>query len=587
MPAEAAQRRLAAILAADVVGYSRLMGADEEGTLAALRIFRREVADPAFRRHGGRVFKVMGDGVLVEFGSVLNAVRAAIALQHDTAIHCEGWPEDKAVRLRIGIHLGDVLIDGGDVYGDGVNIAARLEGLAEPGGIVVSQVVRDQVGSKADVGFRDLGEKELKNIREPVRVFAVGQAGDIHAIPAPAPELPAKPSIAVLPFTNLSGDPEQEYFADGMVEDIITALSRFPSLFVIARNSTFVYKGKAVDIRAVGRDLGVRYVLEGSVRRAGNRLRVTGQLIEAATGTHLWADSIDGDMADIFEVQDKVTSTVVGAIAPTLERAEIARARAKPPSSFDAYDHYLRGVAALHLWTREGNEEALAAFTRAIALDPGYAAAYGNAARCFIQRKAGGWVTDPEEDAAQARHFAAEAARLGRHDAIALSTAGMAVAYVLGNLDDGLAMVDRALELNPNLAWGWMFGGWIRVWKGDTDVGTEHILRAIRLSPQDTQIFAMRAGIAAAHLFSGRYAQALDWAAAAIRDQPSFVIAYSIAAAAAALDGRPDEGRAYIDRLAAYVPAGTIRDVVRHLPIARPEHREIVVEGLRRAGLQV
>ncbi|MFN0115063.1 MAG: adenylate/guanylate cyclase domain-containing protein [Paracoccaceae bacterium] len=593
MSGQSAERRLAAILAADVVGYSRLMEANEEATLAALKAHRREVLDPAVAGHGGRVFKTMGDGFLIEFGSVVGAMRCAMDMQRAMPERNAGLPEDRHIRLRIGIHLGDVLVEAGDVFGDGVNIAARLEALASPGGVVVSHAVKEQVGSRVGVVFSDLGEKALKNISQSVRVYEVraqspteGVPGDREPAPSSSPlPVPGKPSIAVLPFANLSGDAEQEYLADGIVEDIITALSRFNGLFVIARNSTFVYKGRAVDVRTVGRELGVRYVLEGSVRRGGDRLRITGQLVEAETGAHLWADRFDGGLADVFDLQDQVTASVVGAIAPTIEKAEIERNRYKPTSNLDAYDYYLRGVAGLHLWTRAGNAEALANFSRATGLDPGFAAAYGNATRCFIQRKAAGWAGDDAADFAEVTRLAALAFRLGKDDAIALCTAGFATTYILGDFDTGIEMSERALTLNPNLASGWMFGGWCRIWNGDLEIGASQMGRAMQLSPQDTQSFAMRTGIAAAHLFAGRYAEAGEWARAAIREQPGFLISHSIAIAAAALSGQVEEARAAAGRLSDFVPVATISALRRQMPIRRTEHREILLKGLSLAGL--
>ena len=342
-------RRLAAILAADVAGYSRLMGADEEGTLERLKALRRELSDPKIEEHHGRIVKTTGDGLLVEFASVVDAVRCAVDVQREMAGRNAAVPAERRIEFRIGINLGDIISDDNDIYGDGVNVAARLEALAEPGGICVSRVVRDQVRDKLDVAFDDRGEQQVKNIARPVRVFDVRIAAET-ATPAPDPParaslpLPDKPSIAVLPFQNMSGDPEQEYFVDGMVEDIITGLSRIKWLFVIARNSTFVYKGQPIDVKQVGRELGVRYVLEGSVRKAGNRVRITGQLIDTADATHVWAERYDRALDDIFALQDELTISVVGAIEPTLRQAEIERARRKRPDSLDAYDLYLRAL---------------------------------------------------------------------------------------------------------------------------------------------------------------------------------------------------------------------------------------------------
>ncbi len=349
------QRRLAAILAADVAGYSRLMGADEEGTLAALKELRRELADPKIKEHRGRIVKTTGDGLLVEFASVVDAVRCAVEVQQEMAERNVGVPEEQRIQFRIGINLGDIIKDGRDIYGDGVNVAARLEALAEPGGICVNRVVRDQVRDKLDFAFEDAGEQRVKNIARPLRVYHVrpGQVANEEMSAAQPPlALPDKPSLAVLPFTNMSGDPEQEFVSDGIAEDVISALSHYPSLFVIARNSTFTYKGRAVDVKQVGRELGVRYVLEGGVRKAGNRIRVTAQLIEAETGNHVWANRYDRDLADIFAVQDEITHALTTALTPAIADAELRRAIRKPPESLDAWAAYQRGLWHLSKATR-------------------------------------------------------------------------------------------------------------------------------------------------------------------------------------------------------------------------------------------
>jgi len=350
------ERRLAAILAADVAGYSRLMGADEEGTHERLKALRRELVDPEIAEHKGRIVKTTGDGLLMEFPSVVEAVACAVAIQRRAGRRNAEIPTDQRIELRIGINLGDVIVEEGDIYGDGVNIAARLEALAEPGGICVSRVVRDQVRDKLAFGFEDMGEQQVKNIARPVRVHRV-LLGEKPSSPEPGAAastqpllaLPDKPSIAVLPFANMSGDPEQEYFADGMVEEIITALSRIRWLFVIARNSTFTYKGQSLDIKQVGRELGVRYILEGSVRKAGGRVRITAQLIDALTGAHLWADRFDGSLEDVFDLQDQVAASVAGVIEPTLQAAEAARSANRPTDDLTAYDLYLRAVATFFL----------------------------------------------------------------------------------------------------------------------------------------------------------------------------------------------------------------------------------------------
>jgi TolB-like protein len=429
------QRRLAAILAADVAGYSRLMGADEASTALALRKHRAAV-DPIVMSHGGRIVKSTGDGVLLEFPSIVAAVECAVAVQKLMAERNADVPEDRRMLFRMGINLGDVLIEGNDILGDGVNVAARLEGVAEPGGICLSESAYQQVRDKIPIDVTDMGEQRLKNIARPVRTYRLRLDRSPEQV-KPALALPDKPSIAVLPFQNMSADPEQEYFADGMVEDIITALSRMRWLFVIARNSTFTYKGRAVDIKQVGRELGVRYVIEGSVRKAANRVRITGQLIDSATGAHLWADRFEGALEDIFDLQDQMTASVVGAIAPKLEQAEIERAKLKPTESLDAYDYYLRGRANFHHGTEETISKALRLFYRAIEFDPDFASAHGMAAWCYVIRKNFGWMTDRVQETTELERLANKAVVLGKEDAVALYTGGFALAHVAGQLEAG------------------------------------------------------------------------------------------------------------------------------------------------------
>jgi len=578
------ERKLAAILAADVVGYSRLIEQDEAGTLAALWDRRRSILNPLVALHKGRIVKVMGDGVLVEFASAVNAVQCAVELQQKMAEANIGLDQERAILLRVGVNLGDVAVENGDLYGEGVNIAARLEAIASPGSTCISGTVYDQVKGKLNLEFEDFGRQQLKNITEPVRVLVVRQDRS-SPVEKPALALPEKPSIAVLPFQNMSGDVDQEYFADGIVEEIITALSRFRHLFVIARNSSFIYKGRAVDVKQIGRELGVRYVLEGSVRKAGTRVRIAGQLVDATTGAHLWAERFEGALEYIFDLQDQVTVSVVGAIAPKLEQAEIERSKRKPTDSLDAYDYYLRGIACVHRWSREGSTEALRLFNKAIELDSDFAAAYGMAARCYSQRKVSGWMTDRQNEAAEAERLARQAAELGRDDPIALCAAGMALAYVVGDLDEGAALIDRALSLNPNLAWAWLFSGWVRVWLGQPEVAIEHEAKAMRLSPHDSAFFNMQAATALAHFFAGRYVEALSWVERAIRAQPNHIIALCTAAATSALLGRNGEAKTALVRLRQLDPALRISNLEEVIPIRQPEHFAIWAEGLRKAGL--
>jgi adenylate cyclase len=578
------KHRLAAIMATDVVGYSKLMQSDETATLAALSAIRL-VTQEHIQRRQGRIANTAGDSILAEFGSAVEAVSCAMALQQELSSRTEG----EEVQVRIGIHLGDVVDKGGDLFGTAVNVAARLEGIAQPGGIVVSAAVRDAVAGRLPASFTDLGLKPLKNIEEPLRAYALsprarplsrGMARMEDALP-----LPSKPSIAVLPFDDLSGGHDQEYFADGMVEEIITALSRFRGLFVIARNSSFAYKGRAIDVKQVGKELGVRYVLEGSVRKAGSRVRISGQLIDTSTGAHLWADRFDGELDDIFDLQDQVTSSVVGAIAPRLEQAEIERTKSKPTENLDAYDYYLRGLAAVHQWTKEGSEDALSNFHRAIELDPGFAAAYGMAARVYSQRKGSAWVASREIEVAEAARLARRAVELGKDDAVALGSAGIALSFVVGDQDDAKLVTDRAIALNPNLAWAWLFSGWARAFLGESEAAIDRISRALRLSPTDPHSFSMYSCMAFAHFSAGRYIEALSWAERAVHEKPTFLLPLCVAAAVNAQAGHRREAERALARLRQVDPALRLSNLSELISIRRPEVYAKWEEGLRLAGL--
>jgi adenylate cyclase len=397
--------------------------------------------------------------------------------------------------------------------------------------------------------------------------------------------LPNKPSIVVLPFDNLSGDREQEYFADGVVEEVITALSRFRGLFVIARNSSFAYKGRAVDVKQIGRELGVRYILEGSVRKAGSRVRISGQLIDSSTGVHLWADRFDGALEDIFDLQDQVTASVVGAIAPKLEQAEIDRARRKPTENLDAYDHYLRGLASYHQWTREASVEALSCFYRAIELDPPFASGYGMAARIYSQRKNSGWVIDGVQETAEAIRLAYRAVDVGKDDAVALSSAGWALAIVAGDLDTGSGLIDRALVLNPNLAVAWHFSGWTKTLMGEPEVAIKHSTQAMRLSPSDPLLNRMQAAIATAHFIAGRCDEASSWSQMALREQPNYAAALRVSVVSHALAGRLNEAKKAAERLRQVDPAFTCSSLCQRMPFRRAEDIARFSDGFRKAGL--
>ena len=594
MTAERVERRLAAVLAADVAGYSRLMGADEEGTLARLKAVRKALFDPAITSHRGRIVKTTGDGMLVEFASAVDAVRGAVEVQAGMADQNASVPQDQRIEFRIGIHVGDIIIDESDIFGDGVNIAARLEGISEPGGVCVSNDAHRQVRGKVELVFDDMGPQHLKNIAEPMRAWRIVLSGQSVAKAQPGwpasqtPELalPDKPSIAVLPFQNMSGDPEQEYFADGIVEDIITALSRFKSLFVIARNSSFTYKGKAVDIKQVGRELGVRYLLEGSVRKAANRVRITGQLVDTATGAHLWAERFDGGLGDIFDLQDQVTESVVGAIAPAVEKAEIERAKRKPTESLDAYAVYLRGLARLFpLSNRQANDEALRLFKNAIELDPNFASAYGRAAWCHAHAKTNGWFSDTPNEIAEATRLAQRAVELGKDDAIVLACSGFALAHVVRDLEVGAGLIDRALVLNSNFAEAWLYGGWTKIWLGEPEPAIERFARAMRLSPLDPQLTLMQVGTAFGHFYLGRYDEAASWAAMALQDNPDFQPGLRIAAASNAMAGRPEQAHKAMARLRQLNPALRVSNLKHGRGPYRAEDLSRYEEGLRQAGL--
>ena len=590
------ERRLAAILAADVAGYSRLMGADEEGVLVRLKVTRKSLVDPTVAAHRGRIVKTTGDGMLVEFASAVDAARCAIEVQRGLAEQNAAVPEIWRLEYRIGIHVGDIIVDDNDIFGDGVNIAARLEGIAEPGGVCISDDAQRQIRGKVDTAFEDIGPQNLKNIAEPMRAWRLRMnTSGSAAAPivrlvdrAHALALPDKPSIAVLAFNNMSGDPEQDYFADGVVEDIITALSRFKALFVIARNSSFTYKGRAVDVKQVGRELGVRYVLEGSVRKAANRVRITGQLIDTATGAHIWADRIDGGLDDIFDLQDQVTASVVGAIAPAMEKAEIERAKRKPTESLDAYDNYLLGIAAIHSvfeGTEDAVSEALRLFYRAIELDPNYASAYGMAAWCHVLRKNYGWMPDDAQAIAEVERLARQAARLAKNDAVALYTGGFALAQLLGHLDAGAALIDRALELDPNLAAAWHLSGWVKIYLGEPEMAIEHMAHAMRLNPLDPLILGMQNGTAAAHFLAGRYDAASWWAEKALQENSNYLPGIRMAAASHALSGQLVQAQKALTRMRQIDPELRIASLAELVPFRAAEDFARYVEGLRKAGL--
>ena len=590
MTDERVERRLAAVLAADVAGYSRLMGTDEEGTLARLKAVRKTLVDPTIASNRGRIVKTTGDGMLVEFASAVDAARSAVAVQRAMAEQNADVPQDARIEFRIGIHVGDIIFDDNDIFGDGVNIAARLEGIAEPGGVCISDDAQRQVRGKVDIAFEDIGLQTLKNIAEPMRAWRMELNGNPSSVlsknvssdTAQLLALPDKPSIAVLPFQNMSGDPEQEYFADGIVEDIITGLSQFKSLFVIARNSSFTYKGKAVDIKQVGRELGVRYVLEGSVRRAGGRVRITVQLIEAAHNKHLWAEKLDGDLSDIFALQDKLTMKIVSSVSNRLEQAEIDKVRSKPTAVLDAYDLYLKGVALVRHDRRF--DEAYDVFTKALALDPNYAAAYAMAAQCITFRQSAHGASLSPDAHAEAIRLARMAARLAQEDANAMARA----AHVLANLgrqyDLAKELVDRAVILNPNLGSAWQIRGWVSIMRGEGQCALESFTTVLRLDPIDPARAGAWAGLACAHNLLGDFEAGYEWATRAVEAETEmWTLAYFVINAVPG--GRMQEARAAVRKMLELRPTAKLSDAHQLGHTRDKDWSDRNMDSFREAGL--
>jgi adenylate cyclase len=574
------ERRLAAILAADVAGYSRLIEADEEGTLGRLKTLRAEILDPRIAGHHGRIVKTTGDGLLVEFASVVDALRCAAEVQAAMAETSAASRLDRRIEFRIGVHQGDIVVEDGDIFGDGVNVAARLEGLAEPGGICVSARVQEDAAGRLDLSFEDMGEQALKNISRPIRTYRVMAApGAASTRASIGPPIPNKPSIAVLPFANMSGDPEQEYFVDGMVEEIITALSRIRWLFVIARNSSFTYKGQAIDIKQVGRDLGVRYVLEGSVRKAGNRVRITAQLIDALSGTHLWADRFDGSLEDVFDLQDKVAISVAGVIEPTLQAAELRRSSARPTSDLTAYDFYLRALPHQFSFASDRNTLVLDLLGRATDRDPHYGPALALAAFLRAQLDVNGWRDDRETNRRTAIDLARRALRAAPDDPEVLAPSAFVLAWYGEDIDVAIGLVDRCLDLNPSFARGWYWSGVLRLFVGQPNLAIEHLEASMRLSPRDRS-GAPSTGIGIAFFFNRRFDQAAAKLLASLEQVPNLALTYQFLASCYAHMGRLDEARAIVSRLRSLTPIV----VPSATQFRTPEHRDPYLSGLRLAA---
>jgi len=552
-------RKLAAVMAADVAGFSRLMGEDEAGTLRLLRQLRRDVFDPVVRDHHGRLVKLMGDGALVEFASVVDAVDAAVAIQKMFAARAAGQPADKRITLRIGINLGDIIIAGADIYGDGVNVAARLQALAEPGGIVLSATAHEHAAGRVAHTFRDGGEQKLKNIAKPVRIFVWSAAdGDAPAPHAARPALPDKPSVAVLPFDNMSGDPEQEYFADGVVESLTAELSRIRSFFVIARNSAYAYKGKFRNAKEIGHELGVAYLLEGSVQRAGNRIRITVQLIETAKDVHIWAERYDGTVDDIFDLQDRITEQVAGALQPSIRLAEIERAARKRPQDLGAYDYTMRAMRHVWMLQKDDATAALELLDKALELDADYPLALALAGWCWAQRSVYNWTDDFAAAQKQALVLAERAANISGDDPLILAVLG-AVHTFARNYGTARILLERAIALDPNAAWALSRLGWLEVYADRPDVAVGHFERAMRLSPLDPMNFNNLVGLGSARQVAGDDVGAATYFERALQERPNAAWINRNLAAALLGAGRVEQARAACAALLRAHPDLTVR----------------------------
>jgi len=579
---ERVERRLTAILAADVAGYSRLVGEDEEGTLAQLKGHRRALVDPQIAKHRGRIVKTTGDGMLAEFASVVDALRCAVEIQRGMAERNSALAPARRIEFRIGINVGDIVAEGDDIFGDGVNVAARLEGVSQPGGICVSARVQEDAEGKLDVAFEDMGEQHLKNIARPVHAFRVRLTGAAAALPATL-ELPDKPSIAVLPFDNMSGDHAQAYLTDGIVEAITAALSRIRSFFVIARNSAFTYKGHAVNVRDIGRELGVRYLLEGSVQKAGNRLRITVQLIETVTGAHVWASRYDGTLDDIFELQDHITEQVAGALQPSIRLAEIERSRRKPPQELGAYDYTMRAMP--HVWALEKEEsaKALELLDRALAIDPDYPLALSLAGWCHAQRSVYNWAADIPQSQVCAVRLAEKAAELSADDPIVLAVLG-AVHTFVRNHGTARVLLERAVALDPNAAWAWSRLGWLDNYSDRPGEAIEKFERAMRLSPLDPMNFNNYVGLASAHEVAEDYDKAVALYRRGLEERPHAVWIYRNLASSLSGAGRMAEAKeAYALMMSSYPDMTVSR--YRQAMVFSPTALDRMVENLRKLGL--
>jgi adenylate cyclase len=586
------ERKLAAILSADVVGYSRLMAEDEVATLRTLTAYREEIG-VLVRQHRGRVVDSPGDNLLAEFPSALEAVSCAVEIQRVVAARNASLPSEKRMEFRIGVHLGDVMVEGDRIYGDGVNIAARLEGLAEAGGICISSTVHEQVQRKLDLSYEDLGKQDLKNIADPVLTYRI-RLGSEAAIPRETlpgmddltvPGFGGRPAIAVLPFDNLSGDPEQEYFADGIAEDLITRLSTFRWFPVIARNSSFAYKGKSPDVKEVSRELGVRYVVEGSVRKAGDRVRISAQLIDATTGGHVWAERYDRELEDIFAVQDEITEVVAGSVAPELRRFERDRAARKEPQNLDAWDRVQRGFWHFNRLTREDNTKARSLFESAADLDPHLSTAFTGLAWTLVFDIIYTWTDSPTEAPGELLDAAQRSVALDEKDSEGQVTLGAAYAFT-GQQDKAIAALELAVQLNPSSAFAHTNLGLILARGGRPDDAIASHEKAIRLSPQDPMMWMFFFGMAMAHFVAGRYEEAVNWAQRSVQRRADFAVPYRFLAASYAHLGRLDEARTALEESLRLTPEFSLTSIQLILLGADPDFARRMTEGLRKAGLK-
>ena len=587
MPSERVERRLAAVLAADIAGYSRLMGRDEEGTLAQLKSFRKTLVDPGIAAHRGRIVKTTGDGMLVEFASAVDAARCAVEIQREMARRNIAVPTELRIEFRIGIHVGDIIIDDNDIFGDGVNIAARLEGIAEPGGVCISDDAHRQIRGKIDVAFDDIGEHNLKNIAEPMRAWHIRLAGEADpAIRTPPPvvlALPDKPSIVVLPFDNMSAEPGQDYLADGIVEAITAALSCIRSFFVIARTSAFTYKGRATNARDVGKELGVAYLLEGSVQKAGNRLRIIVQLIETEGGAHVWSSRFDGAMDEFFDLEDRITEQVAGALQPSIRIAEVERSRRKRPQDLGCYDYTMRAMP--HVWVLEKEEsaKALELLGQALAIDPQYPLALSLAGWCHAQRAVYDWADDLAASRAMARSLAERAAEMSGDDPFILAVLG-AVHTFVHNHGTARVLLERAVALDPNAAWAWSRLGWLENYADQPRKAIVNFERALRLSPIDPMNFNNYVGMASAHEITQEYDKAAALYRRALEERPNASWIYRNLASSLSGAGRAEEAKQAFAEVMRSYPDLTVSRFKQAMVFA-PAALDRMAENLRKLGL--